>query len=158
MASLQQHHNNMRERNKIWCSYNRIWSTSARTIWQCTMHQWRTFGWGLCNNLGHIATKDATISDENYYFGISMEEITTASCCFAITCKYVLHDDQEGWEEVIAIWCSRQLPDLIVRFTSREGTCKCVGISVLLVNTGGLWNLLNNECIISGQYRDNFML
>ena len=35
------------------------------------------FGWGLCNNLGHIATKDATISDENYYFGISMEEITT---------------------------------------------------------------------------------
>ena len=59
-------------------------------------YAWRKFGWGLCNNLGHIATKDATISDENYYFGISMEEITTVSC----GCKYVLHDDREGWEEV----------------------------------------------------------
>ena len=29
-----------------------------------------------------------------------MEEITTVSCGFSITCKYVLHDDREGWEEV----------------------------------------------------------
>jgi hypothetical protein len=106
MVSLQQQHNNIRERTIICARESRY---DAPTIdmehicrthtWQYNMHRWRKFGWGLQHPRSYCSsTKDATTS-ELLLWDFRMGEIAVSCSIFAIT-ECVLHRWSRGWGEV----------------------------------------------------------